>query len=436
MRMSENFMPAFQSQEELRSHQLKGLQWTVQHAYHGSPEYRKKFDAAGVKPEDIRSLDDLRRLPFTTAEDLRAGYPFPLRCVPYEKIVRIHSSSGTTGKRKNLCYTQKDVDDWARFFARCYQMAGVTESDRVQIAVGYGVWTAGVGFQAACEKLGAMALPAGPGNVDLQCQFMLDLQSTVLCCTASMGLLLAEEINRRGLSDRVNIRKVIYGSERSSRSMREKISSLLGGAELFDITGLTELYGPGTGIECPDHDCIHYWSDYYLLEILDPQTLEPVADGEWGEMVVTTLAKEAVPMIRYRTHDITRILPGSCSCGSIMPRHSRIMGRTDDMFIFRAVNIYPSHIDTIISGISDLGSEYQIHLERDASERGVMRIVTEISEGADLEACQPLAGVLAKKIKRELMVTPHVEIVAYGTLPRSERKSRRVFDERIQDPII
>jgi phenylacetate-CoA ligase len=265
---------------------------------------------------------------------------------------------------------------------------------------------------------------------------MLDLQSTVLCCTASMGLLLAEEISRRGLTDLVNVRKVIYGSERSSQSMRQKISSLLGGAELFDITGLTELYGPGTGIECPDHDCIHYWADYYLLEILDPETLEPVEAGEWGEMVVTTLAKEAVPLIRYRTHDITRILPGECSCGSIMPRHSRIMGRTDDMFIFRAVNIYPSHIDTIISSIPGLGSEYQIHLTRDAAERGNMRIVTEISEQENMADCQPLAAVLSKKIKRELMVTPEVELVPYGSLPRSERKSQRVFDTRIQDSII
>ena len=436
MRTTDDFMPAFSTLEELRAHQLKGLQWTVGHAYSGSMEYRNKLDAAGVRPDHIRSLDDLKRLPFTTADDLREGYPFPLRCVPFEKIVRIHSSSGTTGKRKNLCYTQKDVDDWTRFFARCYRMAGVTEKDRVQIAVGYGVWTAGVGFQAACEKVGAMALPAGPGNVDLQCQFMLDLQSTVLCCTASMGLLLAEEINQRGLTELVNIQKVIYGSERSSRSMRQKISSLLGGAELFDITGLTELYGPGTGIECHHHDCIHYWADYYLLEILDAETLEPVEEGEWGEMVVTTLSKEAVPMIRYRTHDITRILPGECSCGSIMPRHSRIMGRTDDMFIFRAVNIYPSHIDKIISDIPGLGSEYQIHLERDEAERGVMRIVTEVGEGSDPATCPELAGVLAKKIKRELMVTPEVEIVAYGKLPRSERKSQRVFDNRIRDSII
>ena len=431
-----SFMPALRTAEELQAYQLKGLKWTVAHAYEGSSEYRRRFDAAGITPSAIKDLDDLARLPFTTADDLREGYPFPLRCVPFEKIVRIHSSSGTTGKRKNLCYTQKDVDDWIHFFARCYEMAGVTALDRVQIAVGYGVWTAGVGFQMACERLGAMALPAGPGNVDLQCQFMLDMQSTVLCCTASMGLLLAEEIHQRDLTGKINIGKVIYGSERSSRSMRQKISDLFGGAELFDITGMTELYGPGTGIECPHHDCIHYWADYYLIEILDPKSLEPVPDGEWGEMVVTTLRKEAVPLIRYRTRDITRIIPGTCSCGSIMPRHSRIMGRTDDMFIFRAVNIYPSHIDKIISAIRGLGSEYQIHLSRDAAERGVMRIIVELAQDEPSASRGTLADRLVQKIKRELMVTAQVEVVAYGARPRSERKSQRVFDTRIQDSII
>lgn len=430
------FMPTIRTTDELHDHQLKGLKWTVAHAYDGSADYRRKFDAAGIVPGDIRGLADLQRLPFTTAEDLRDGYPFPLRCVPFDKIVRIHSSSGTTGKRKNLCYTRKDVDDWVHFFARCYEMAGVTTADRVQIAVGYGVWTAGVGFQMACEKLGALALPAGPGNVDLQCQFMRDMQSTVLCCTASMGLLLAEEIHQRGLTAGVHIRKVIYGSERSSRSMRRKISDLFGGAELFDITGMTELYGPGTGIECQHHDCIHYWGDYYLVEILDPETLEPVPEGEWGEMVVTTLQKEAVPLIRYRTRDITRIIPGTCTCGSIMPRHSRIMGRTDDMFIFRAVNIYPSHIDKILSEMPALGSEYQVHLSRDASERGVMRIIVEIAQDGLLTSADRLAAELVRKIKQALMVTAQVEIVAYGSLPRSERKSQRVFDTRIQDSII
>ncbi len=430
------FMPDFKTEEELKAHQLKGLKWTVAHAYNGSLEYKKKLDDAGVLPDDIKSLEDITKLPFTTADDLRDGYPFPLRSVPFEDIVRIHSSSGTTGMRKNLCYTQKDVDDWIYFFARAFDMAGLTTSDRVQIAVGYGVWTAGVGFQMACEKIGAMALPVGPGNVDMQCQFLVDMQSTVLCCTASMGLLMAEEVRRRGLQDKINIKKVIYGSERSSVSMRKKISELLGGAELFDITGMTELYGPGTGIECPDHDCIHYWADYYILEILDPKTLKPVPDGEWGEMVVTTLCKEAAPLIRYRTRDITRIIPGPCTCGTIMPRHSRIKGRTDDMFIFRAVNIYPSTIDVVLSGIKGIGSEYQIHLYRDESERGVMRLVVEREEGVGAERSDELAKEVAYMIKKKVLVTPTVEIVDYGSLPRSERKSTRVFDNRIQDSVI
>ncbi|HWU40235.1 MAG TPA: phenylacetate--CoA ligase, partial [Candidatus Acidoferrum sp.] len=389
-----------------------------------------------LSPEDIRSLNDLAKLPFITADDLRDDYPFPLRSVPFEQIVRIHSSSGTTGKRKILCYSQKDVDDWAYFFARCYEMAGVTPLDRVQIAVGYGLWTAGVGFQAGAERVGAMVVPTGPGNLDLQCEFLVDLQSTVYCCTASMGLLLAEEVSKRGLTEKISLKKVIYGSERSSVSMRKKISELLGGVELFDIPGLTELYGPGTGIECPDHDCIHYWADYYLLEILDPETLTPVPPGEWGEMVVTTLAKEAAPLIRYRTRDITRIIPGRCTCGSILPRHSRIRGRTDDVFKFRGVNIYPSSIDTILSAVPGLGSEYQIHLTRDGQERDHMRLVVERGEGVEAKRGEELQREIVHTVKHKVMVTPEVEVVSYGSLPRSERKTRRVFDTRIQDSIV
>ncbi|MBN1141308.1 MAG: phenylacetate--CoA ligase family protein, partial [Deltaproteobacteria bacterium] len=246
----QQFLPTFHDERELADHQLRGLQWTVRHAFEGSAFYRERLEQAGLAPADIASLADIVKLPFTTADDLRDGYPFPLRAVPFEQIVRIHASSGTTGKRKVLCYTQKDVDDWTHFFARAYAMAGVTPLDRVQVAVGYGVWTAGAGFQAGCEKVGALAIPIGPGNVDLQCQFLIDFQPTVFCSTASMALLMAEEIHRRGIAQKINIKKIIYGSERSSRGMRQKISELFGGAELFDIPGLTELYGPGTGIEC------------------------------------------------------------------------------------------------------------------------------------------------------------------------------------------
>jgi phenylacetate-coenzyme A ligase PaaK-like adenylate-forming protein/ABC-type branched-subunit amino acid transport system ATPase component len=432
----QNFMPSFTSEEELKSHQLAGLKWTVRHAYEGSSAYRQKFEAAGVTPESIQSLNDLQKLPLTTAEDLREGYPFPLRSVPFEQIVRVHASSGTTGKRKVLSYTQKDLDDWTDFFARCYQMAGVTPLDRVQIAVGYGVWTAGMGFQLGCEKVGAVAVPVGPGNIDMQIQFLLDFQSTVFCSTASMALLMAEEIHKRGVADQIAIKKIIYGSERSSRSMRQKISELFGGAELFDITGLTELYGPGTGIECSEHDCIHYWGDYYLLEILDPETLQPVPDGEWGEMVVTTLCKEGAPLIRYRTRDITRIIPGRCPCGSILPRHSRIKGRSDDTIKFRGVNIYPSSIDTILSAVPGIGSEYQIHLTRDTAGRDHMRLVIERAEGVDSKRGPELSHEIGHQIKKQLLVSVDLELVDYSSLPRSERKSQRVFDNRIEDEIV
>jgi len=436
-RMTRTFMPDFKSPEELHAQQLAGLQWTVRHAHEGSSFYRQSFEKAGVGPADIRSLADLEKLPFTTADDLRDGYPFPLRAVPFEQIARVHASSGTTGKRKVLAYTQKDLDDWTDFFARCYEMAGVGPLDRVQVAVGYGVWTAGMGFQLGCEKVGAMAVPAGPGNIDMQIQFLVDFQSTVFCSTASMALLMAEEIHKRGLADKIAIKKIIYGSERSSVSMRRKISELFGGAELFDITGLTELYGPGTGIECSDHDCIHYWGDYYILEIVDPETLCPVPDGEWGEMVVTSLRKEAAPLIRYRTRDITRIIPGPCSCGSLLPRHSRIKGRSDDTFKFRGVNIYPSSVDNILSQVPGLGSEYQVHLSRDAgSGRDSMKLVVERGQGVDRGRVPDLLKETIHQMKKQLLVTPEVEVVEYGTLPRSERKSQRVFDTRIEDDIV
>jgi len=432
----QTFMPPFKTVEELQAHQLQGLKWTVRHAYEGSSFYRAHLEAAGVTPDDIRSLDDLKKLPLTSGDDLRDGYPFPFRAVPFLQIVRIHASSGTTGKRKILGYTQKDIDDWAHFFARAYEMAGVTPLDRVQIAVGYGVWTAGAGFQAGVEKLGAMAVPVGPGNVDMHCEFLVDLQSTVLCCTASMGLLMAEEVHKRGIADKINLKKIIYGSERSSVSMRRKISELFGGVELFDIPGMTELYGPGTGIECPDHDCIHYWGDYYILEILDPETLQPVPDGEWGEMVVTTLTKEAAPLIRYRTRDITRIIPGPCTCGSILPRHSRIRGRTDDMFKFREVNIYPSNIDKLLSEVPGLGSEYQIHLTRDPGGRDHMLLKVERGEGVEPGRADELGREIIYTIKHKLLVTPEVEVVEYGALPRTDRKSQRVFDTRITDSVV
>jgi len=423
-------MPLAKSPDELLDLQLKGLQWTVNHAYNGSRFYRKKMDDAGIGPAGIESLDDIEKLPFTTSKDLQEDYPFPLLSVPFEKVVRIHASSGTTGKRKVLCYTQKDIHDWAHFFARCYEMAGLTPQDRVQIAVGYGVWTAGVGFQLGCEEFGAMAIPVGPGNMDMQCQFLEDFQTTVVCSTASMGLLMAEEVNRRGIKEKINLRTMIFGSERSSDAMRKQVKDLLGIEHLFDIPGMTELYGPGTGLDCVHHKGIHYWADYYILEILDPDTLKPVPEGEIGEMVVTTLAKEAVPLIRYRTRDLTRLIPGRCPCGSVLPRHDRILGRSDDMIIFRAVNIYPGQVDHVLSGIKGIGSEYQIIVDRKKDGRDYMRIKVEAAQGVDTAQYDDLINRISREVKKQIMVSAGVEMVAYGILPRSERKSQRVFDNR------
>ena len=345
-------------------------------------------------------------------------------------MVRIHASSGTTGKRKVLAYTRKDIDDWLHFFARCYEMAGLSREDRIQIAVGYGIWTAGAGFQMACEHFGAMAVPVGPGNVEMQCQFLVDLQSTVMCCTASMGLLMAEEIKRRNLRDKIALKKMIFGSERSSESMRERIRELIGLEDMFDITGLTELYGPGTGLDCHRHEGIHYWADYYLLELLDPETLESVSEGEVGEMVVTTLAKEAAPLVRYRTRDLTRAIKHPCSCGSILPMHDRILGRSDDMFIFRAVNVYPGQIDEILSSVAAVSCEYQIVLDRREDGKDYMTLRLECCEGTDPGNHPEIAEKVADAVKKQIMVSCDVEVLDYCSLPRSERKSKRFFDNR------
>ncbi len=430
--MRRRFESKVKDEQDLKKIQLQGLQWTVNHAYKGSPFYRNKLTEEGIKPQDIMSLDDLRHLPFTSARDLQEGYPFPLLSVPASKIVRIHTSSGTTGQRKVLCYTKQDIDDWISMTARCFQYAGCIKEDRVQIAVGYGVWTAGAGFQLACEKFGAMAIPIGPGNLDMQCQFLQDFSTTVLCCTASMGLLLAEEIDKRRLRGKIALKKMIFGAERSSEGMRKLISNMSGvdASMLFDIPGLTELYGPGSGLDCIHHKGIHYWADYFILEVLNPDTLRPVAPGETGEMVVTTLRKEGSPLIRYRTGDLTRLIGERCPCGSIMPMHDRLLGRCDDMFIIRAVNVYPSHIDQILSGIHGVGSEYQVILDRKEDGKDYMLLKVErASDGTGANDAE-VKRTIEHTIKKQLLVSCDVEIADYGALPRSEKKSRRVFDNR------
>jgi phenylacetate-CoA ligase len=428
--MLKRFPPSYRTDREMRDLQLEGLRWTVGHAWNNSPFYRKRLDESGVSPGSIRLLEDLGKIPFTTADDLRDGYPLPLLAVPTRDVVRIHSSSGTTGKRKILCYTRKDIDDWRDMFGRCYEMAGLSLEDRVQICVGYGLWTAGAGFQLGAERFGAMAIPSGPGNLELQCNFLIDLQTTVLCCTASMGLLVAEEVHARGLRGRLRLKKVILGAERTSDAMLQTIRELLGVEEVYDIPGLTELYGPGTGLSCRHNVGIHYWSDYYILEVLDPESLVPVAPGEIGEMVYTTLRKEAAPLLRYRSRDLTRLIEGTCPCGCILPRHDRILGRSDDMVVFRGVNVYPGQVDEVLSRIGGIGSEYQVLLDRKADGKDYMTVKVERAASAAETDAAPVARIVASEIKRNLMVSCAVEMIPYGTLPRSERKTKRVFDNR------
>jgi phenylacetate-CoA ligase len=415
------------TREEMLALQEKGLIWTVKHAYDNCDFYRRKLDAAGVSPGDIRRLEDIAALPFTEKDELREVYPFGLMSVPEKDIVRIHASSGTTGKKTVAYYTQKDLDDWAEMMARCWDFAGVTPEDRVQITVGYGLWTAGVGFQLGAERLGAMAIPVGPAGNELQMEMLIDLQATAICCTSSYALLLAEEVNKQGLQDKIKLRVGVIGSERWGSKMRARIEELLD-IETFDIIGMTETYGPGTGIDCHVHEGIHYWSDYLIFEIIDPATGKPVLPGEEGEMVVTTLRKEGMPLIRYRTRDITREIQGECPCGRPFFRIDRILGRTDDMFKFRGVLVYPGQIDQMISETEGLHCEYQILLKRDQG-RDSMLLRVECAEDFKADRNE-LAEKFLRMIKTKIGVSPQIEIVECQCLPRTERKAKRVFDER------
>jgi len=344
------------------------------------------------------------------------------------EIVRIHSSSGTTGTPVIIPYTAKDVDDWAIMFARCYETAGITNKDRIQVTPGYGLWTAGIGFQAGAEKLGATAVPMGPGNTEKQIKMMIDLKTTVLTATSSYALLIAEEIQKRGIRDQIKLKKGVFGSERWSDTMRQRIHDELG-IELYDIYGLTEIYGPGIGINCSENDGIHYWDDYIYIEIIDPVTGKPVEDGEDGEIVITTLVKEGAPLLRFRTHDLSRIIPGKCKCGRCYPRIDIIKGRSDDMFKVRGVNMFPSQVEELLSKIPGTSSEYSITIARDEeSGKDVMLLTVECDGKYDFNE---ISAKIHDTFKSLIGMTPNkVIVVPIGTLPRSEKKTKRVTDHR------
>lgn len=403
--------------------QLEQVNDRIQALVRSNSFYGKKLEAAGMT--EVHTPEEFAKLPFSEKKDLRDAYPLGLMAVLEEEIVRIHSSSGTTGTPVIIPYTAKDVDDWAIQFKRCYETAGITNKDRIQVTPGYGLWTAGIGFQNGAEKLGAMVIPMGPGNTEKQLQMMMDMESTVLCSTSSYALLLAEEIGKRGIKDKIRLKKGVIGSERWSQKMRDRISGELG-IELYDIYGLTEIYGPGIGISCKENCGMHYWDDYIYLEIIDPVTGENLPDGEIGEIVITTLVKEGAPLIRYRTHDLSRIIPGTCACGSKFPRIDIIMGRTDDMMKIKGVNVFPNQIEEILGTFEEISSEYQIRISH-LDGKDTMRIYVESTGDVDFA---DLSRRIAEQVKSRIGFTPIVKVVEVGVLPRSTKKTARVIDER------
>ena len=386
--------------------------------------YHAKF--AGLDLAGMKNQEDFETLPFTDKADLRQAYPLGLAAVPMEQVVRIHSSSGTTGTPVIIPYTKKDVEDWAVQFARCYEIAGCTPEDRIQITPGYGLWTAGIGFQAGAELLGAMAIPMGPGNTEKQLTFMRDMDATVLCATSSYALLLTEEIEKRGMRSQLKLKKGVIGSERWGEKTRRRIREGLG-IELYDIYGLTEIYGPGIGINCA-YDCgMHVFDDFCYYEIIDPDTGKTVPDGQMGELVITTLRKEGAPLIRFRTHDITRFIPGKCPCGRDYPRIDVIMGRSDDLFKVKGVNMYPAQVEEILRAVPGTSSEYQVEIcHADGKDRMTVSFETAEPESryGDLEA------QVRTLFKSRLGMTPEARAVGMGVLPRSEKKTKRVYDLR------
>ncbi len=410
---------------ELTAMQEYKLRKAIQRIYDQSPYYKNKLDEYGIKPSQIKTVKDLSNIPFTTKSELRKTYPLGMMAVPEDKVVRIHSSSGTTGKPIIIPYTENDVKTWAEMMARCLEMVGVTNKDRVQVTPGYGLWTAGIGFQAGVEKIGAMAVPTGPGNTEKQLEMMIDLKSTVLIGTSSYGLLLSEEICRREIKHDLALRIGIFGSERWGDKMRARIEENIG-IKTYDIYGLTEIYGPGIAIDCEQHNGLHYWADHLLFEIIDPATGEQLPPGERGELVITTLTKEGLPLLRYRTHDITRIKLEKCACGSPYPLMGRVLGRSDDMVKVKGVNIYPGQIDYVLKETPGAGSEYQLILTRhQGKDKITVRIEHEEGYNSNdvAEHCQRI-------FKTKIGVLANIEVLRYGELPRSEKKSKRVFDLR------
>lgn len=418
------------SRAEIEALQLERLKKTVAQCMN-SPFYRKRFADHHITPADIRSLDDLQKIPFTTKQDLRDNYPFGLAAVPMEQVVRLHSSSGTTGTPTVILHTQKDLDEWANAVARCLYMVGLRPGDIFQNSSGYGMFTGGLGFQYGAERLGMLTVPAAAGNTKRQIKFITDFGTTALHAIPSYAGRLYEVMEEMGIDPKrdTKLHTLIIGAEPHSEEQRRRIEDMLG-VKAYNSFGMSEMCGPGVAFECKVQNGLHIWEDYYIVEIVDPQTLEPVPQGEVGELVLTTINREAMPLLRYRTRDLTRILPGECPCGRHHIRLDRMKGRSDDMMILKGVNIFPIQIETILMQFAELGNDYLITLTNEEA-NDLMTVEVELKEFCDdYPRLQALTKEITRQLKDEILITPVVRLVPKGALPKQEGKAVRVKDLR------
>jgi len=434
MSYSPYFNPEYEtmSRPELEALQLQRLRQTVRHCMN-SPFYQQKFKQLGITPDDIKSLDDVSRLPFTSKEDLRENYPYGLACVPLKDCVRLHSSSGTTGNPTVVLHTQKDLDEWANAVARCLWMVGSRPEDVFQNSAGYGMFTAGLGFQYGAEKVGMLTVPAAAGNTLRQIKFIKDFGTTVLHAIPSYASRIYEVMKEEGVDPRrdTKLRVLCIGAEPHSEEQRRRIEENLG-VKAYNSYGISEMMGPGVAFECPEQNGIHIWEDYFIVEIIDPVTLQPVPEGELGELVITTINREAMPLLRYRTRDLTRFLPGDCPCGRTHRRLARLQGRSDDMIILKGVNIFPIQVEKILLKFKEVSTDYLITLEtRDGND--TMTVDVELSQlfTDDYGRLQSLEKEITRQLKDEILVTPKVRLLSKGSLKVSdEKKAVRVKDLR------
>lgn len=435
--ISMNYSPYFNpdietlSRPEIEALQLERLKKTVAHCMN-SPFYQQRFTAAKLKPEDIKTLEDLRRIPFTTKQDLRDTYPFGIASVPLRECVRLHSSSGTTGNPTVILHTRRDLEQWANAVARCLWMVGARPEDVFQNTSGYGMFTGGLGFQYGAETLGMLTVPAAAGNTKRQIKFMTDFGTTVVHAIPSYATRIYEVMQQEGVDPRrdTKLKILAIGAEPHSDEQRKRIEEMLG-VKAYNSFGMSEMCGPGVAFECQEQNGMHIWEDYYIVEIINPDTLEPVPDGEMGELVLTTLNREAMPLLRYRTRDLTRILPGECPCGRHHRRIDRMRGRSDDMIVLKGVNIFPIQIEQVLMLFKELGSNYLITLDTEES-NDAMTVEVELGQdfADDFGLLQRLTQKIARALHDEILLTPHVKLLPAGTLPQSEGKAIRVLDRR------